>query len=92
MIAIIAALATNGGVMMKTFWVGFIGALVLSQAVIAADQKGKWTDAECQAQRTKLAELQEADLATLKIDEATRQKQVDKRQAEISAKCPAGPH
>jgi hypothetical protein len=42
--------------------------------------------------RTKLAELQEADLATLKIDEATRQKMVDKEQMEISVRCPSGPH
>lgn len=76
---------------MKIGVVALLGALVMAQTSFASD-KIKWSEAECQAQRTKLAELQEADLATLKIDEATRQKMVDKAQAEISAKCPSGPH
>jgi hypothetical protein len=57
-----------------------LAALILSQPSFAGDKK-KLTDAECQVKRTKLAELQEADLATLKIDEATRQKMVDKEQS-----------
>jgi hypothetical protein len=76
---------------MKFPQAALIAALVLSLPSFAGDKK-KLTDAECQVKRTKLAELQEADLSTLKIDEATRQKMVDKEQMEISVKCPSGPH
>ena len=76
---------------MKYAFVALIGVLVLSQASIAGDNK-KWSDAQCQEERTKLNELQDADLAKLGIDEAARQKKVDAKQAEISAKCPSAPH
>jgi hypothetical protein len=76
---------------MKFAYVALIGVVVLSQASFAGDKK-KWSDAQCQEERTRLNELQDADLANLGMDEATRQKKVDAKQAEISAKCPAGPH
>ena len=76
---------------MKSAFAVVLGALVLVQPSLAGDKK-KWSDAQCQEERTKLNELQDADLAKLGIDEATRQKRVDAKQAEISAKCPSGPH
>jgi len=76
---------------MKYAYATLLAALVLAQPSLAGDQK-KWSDARCQEERTKLNELQDADLATLGIDEATRQKKVDAKLAEISAKCPSGPH
>lgn len=76
---------------MKFAYVALLGALVLAQPSFAGDKK-KWSDAQCQEERTKLNELQDADLAKLGMDEAARQKKVDEKQAEISAKCPAGPH
>jgi hypothetical protein len=75
---------------MKFAYVSLIGLLVLTQPSFA--DKKKWSDAQCQEERTRLNELQDADLAKLGIDEATRQKRVDAKQAEISAKCPSGPH
>lgn len=76
---------------MKFACLALIGASMIAQPGFAGDKK-KWTDAQCQEERTKLNELQDADLAKLGMDEATRQKKVDEKQAEISAKCPSGPH
>lgn len=78
---------------MKFAYAVLLGVMVLAHPSFAADKARKtWTAAECQAERTKLNELQDADLATIGIDEEERQKRVHAKLLEISKKCPTAPH